>query len=108
MGNEFMAETYGVFCVQVCEFPSFTATETQPTVAMYWILILLISCAGLDSLDSLKLGHNKLKEVPAKVFSHLTLLNTLELDGNHITHIDPEAFVGLEGMYYQISQSSVG
>jgi Leucine Rich Repeat. len=69
---------------------------------MCCILIPLISCAGLDSLDSLNLGHNQLKVVPAKVFSHLTLLNSLELDGNHITHIDPEAFVGLEGMYYQV------
>ena len=75
---------------------------------MCWTLSPLISCAGLDSLDSLILGHNQLKEVPARVFSHLTLLNSLELDGNHITYIDPEAFLGLEGLYNQISQSSVG
>ena len=75
---------------------------------MCWTLSPLISCAGLDSLDSLILGHNQLKEVPARVFSHLKLLNSLELDGNHITYIDPEAFLGLEGLYNQIFQSSVG
>ena len=75
---------------------------------MCWSLTPLISCAGLDSLDSLILGHNQLKEVPAKVFSHLARLNSLELDGNHITYIDPEAFLGLEGLYNHISQSSVG
>jgi Leucine-rich repeat (LRR) protein len=69
------------------------------------ILIPLISSAGLDSLDSLILGHNQLKEVPARVFSHLTLLNSLEMDGNHITHIHPEAFLGLEGLYNQVSYS---
>lgn len=52
---------------------------------------------GLRSLDSLGLAHNKLKEVPARVFSHLTLLNSLELDGNSITFVDPEAFYGVEG-----------
>lgn len=46
------------------------------------------------------LAHNQLKYVPAKVFSHVTLLNSLELDGNHITHIDNEAFAGLEGEFY--------
>ena len=75
---------------------------------MCWTLSPLTSCAGLDTLDSLILGHNYLKEVPARVFSHLTLLNSLELDGNHITYIDPEAFLGLEGLYNQISLSSVG
>lgn len=53
--------------------------------------------SGLKNLDSLGLAHNKLKEVPAKVFSHLTLLNSLELEGNNIVYIDPEAFSGLEG-----------
>jgi len=75
---------------------------------MCWTLIPLIPCAGLDSLDSLILGHNQLREVPARVFSHLILLNSLELDGNHITYIDPKAFLGLEGSYNQIPQSSVG
>jgi len=75
---------------------------------MCWTLIPLISCAGLDSLDSLILGHNRLKEVPARAFSHLALLNSLELDGNHITYIDPEAFLGLEGLYNQTSQSRFG
>jgi Leucine-rich repeat (LRR) protein len=75
---------------------------------MRWTLIPLVSCAGLDSLDSLILGHNQLREVSARVFSHLILLNSLELDGNYITYIDPKAFLGLEGMYNHISQSSVG
>lgn len=52
---------------------------------------------GLKSLDSLILAHNQLTEVPARVFSHLTLLNSLELEGNQITIIDPDAFSGLEG-----------
>lgn len=53
--------------------------------------------AGLKNLDSLGLAHNKLKEINARVFSHLTLLNSLELDGNRITYIDQDAFSGLEG-----------
>lgn len=48
-------------------------------------------------MDSLGLAHNQLREVPARVFSHLTQLNSLELDGNRITHVDPDAFIGLEG-----------
>lgn len=51
----------------------------------------------MESLDSLGLAHNKLTAVPAKVFSHLRLLNSLELEGNNIVYIDPEAFSGLEG-----------
>lgn len=43
------------------------------------------------------MAHNQLREVPARVFSHLTQLNSLELDGNQITHVDPDAFIGLEG-----------
>jgi Leucine-rich repeat (LRR) protein len=74
---------------------------------MCWNLIPLISCAGLDSLDTLILGHNQLREVPARVFSHLILLSSLELEGNHITYIDPEAFLGLEGSYNHICQCSV-
>lgn len=27
----------------------------------------------------------------------MTQLNSLELDGNQITHVDPNAFIGLEG-----------
>lgn len=51
------------------------------------------------------LAHNQLKYIPGKVFSNLTLLNSLEIDGNHMTHIDPEAFVGLEGkIFYLKSQ----
>lgn len=53
--------------------------------------------AGLHNLDSLGLAHNHLREVPARVFSHLSQLNSLELDGNQIAHIDADAFVGLEG-----------
>lgn len=52
---------------------------------------------GLKNLDSLILAHNQLAEVPANVFSHLTLLNSLELEGNQITHVDKDAFSGLEG-----------
>lgn len=53
--------------------------------------------SGLKALDSLGLAHNHLREVPGRVFSHLTQLNSLELDGNQITHVDPNAFIGLEG-----------
>lgn len=35
--------------------------------------------------------------VPANVFAHLNLLNSLELEGNKIVTIDKEAFNGLEG-----------
>ncbi|XP_073972198.1 uncharacterized protein isoform X2 [Rhodnius prolixus] len=52
--------------------------------------------AGLVHLDSLGLAHNHLKMVPARAFSNLKLLNSLELDGNGISYIDPDAFVGLE------------
>lgn len=48
-------------------------------------------------MDSLGLAHNKLKQIPARVFSHLSQLNSLELEGNNIIYIDPEAFYGLEG-----------
>nr|CAD7196336.1 unnamed protein product [Timema douglasi] len=54
-------------------------------------------CQCLRNLDSLSLAHNHLKEVPARVFSHLTILNSLELEGNAIIHVDQFAFVGLEG-----------
>jgi len=43
------------------------------------------------------LAHNYIKHIPAKVFRHLPLLNSLELDGNQISSIDEEAFFGLEG-----------
>lgn len=61
------------------------------------LCFVLIFFAGLTSLDSLGLAHNKLKEIPARVFSHLSQLNSLELEGNNIIYIDPEAFYGLEG-----------
>lgn len=56
-----------------------------------------INLSGLRSLDSLGLAHNQLREVPAQVFSHLTFLNSLELEGNLIQRIDEKAFAGLEG-----------
>lgn len=52
---------------------------------------------GLRNLDSLGLAHNQLREVPSQVFSHLTFLNSLELEGNVIQRIDEKAFAGLEG-----------
>lgn len=52
---------------------------------------------GLRSLDVLVLAHNQLREVPARVFGHLKLLTSLELEGNKISHIDIDAFSGLEG-----------
>lgn len=55
------------------------------------------SMAGLSNLDALILAHNQLTEVPARVFSHLILLNSLELEGNSISYIDKDAFEGLEG-----------
>ena len=60
---------------------------------------LLFSNSGLRNLDSLILAHNKLTKVPANVFSHLTLLNSLELEGNNIAYIDVNAFAGLEGSH---------
>lgn len=54
---------------------------------------------GLNNLESLVLSHNSLREVPSRVFSHLTQLNSLELDGNAISHVDPDAFIGLEGKF---------
>lgn len=63
-------------------------------------MYIFFSCLGLKSLDSLVLAHNQIREVPARVFSHLTLLNSLELDGNQITHVDPDAFIGLEGKIF--------
>lgn len=53
--------------------------------------------SGLKNLDSLILAHNQLSKVPANVFRHLPLLNSLELEGNQITYIDKDAFAGLEG-----------
>lgn len=54
---------------------------------------------GLEGLDGLILAHNRIKEIPSNVFHHLSSLTTLELEGNAITHLDPEAFMGLEGSY---------
>lgn len=64
-------------------------------------VILLPRFTGLTSLDSLGLAHNKLKQIPARVFSHLSQLNSLELEGNNINYIHPEAFYGLEGKKYK-------
>lgn len=55
---------------------------------------------GLKNLDSLILAHNQLSKVPANVFSHLVLLNSLELEGNQITYVDKDAFAGLEGKLF--------
>lgn len=51
----------------------------------------------MESLDSLILAHNMITTVPANVFSHLSILNSLELEGNKIEIIDKDAFKGLEG-----------
>lgn len=72
---------------------------------------------GLKNLDSLILAHNQLSKVPANVFSHLVLLNSLELEGNQITYVDKDAFAGLEGKLFthiytyahnQVNFTSVG
>lgn len=52
------------------------------------------------------LAHNYIKQIPAKVFRHLPLLNSLELDGNQISHIDEEAFIGLEGKNFVFQSGS--
>lgn len=65
---------------------------------------------GLRNLDSLVLAHNQLSKVPANVFSHLTLLNSLELEGNQINYVDKDAFAGLEGrpQFVDAEQFGVG
>lgn len=67
-------------------------------------IIKLSNFTGLRNLDSLGLAHNQLKEVPANVFSHISLLNSLELDGNQIVRIDENAFAGLEGKHIALSR----
>lgn len=57
---------------------------------------------GLKNLDSLILAHNQLTSVPANVFRHLTLLSSLELEGNNIAYVDKDAFAGLEGTKFII------
>lgn len=52
---------------------------------------------GMKNLDSLILAHNQLTSVPTNVFRHLTLLSSLELEGNNIAYVDKDAFAGLEG-----------
>lgn len=66
-------------------------------------LVRLHETEGLKNLDSLILAHNQLSKVPANVFSHLTLLNSLELEGNQITYVDKDAFAGLEGKFLRNS-----
>lgn len=66
------------------------------------------SILGLRSLDVLVLAHNQLREVPARVFGHLKLLTSLELEGNKISHIDIDAFSGLEGMLKKRGRSGRG
>lgn len=58
-------------------------------------------------MDSLVLAHNQLSKVPANVFSHLTLLNSLELEGNQIFYVDKDAFSGLEGKPFYIHRFGV-
>lgn len=53
----------------------------------------------MKNLDSLILAHNQLSKVPANVFRHLNLLNSLELEGNQIAYVDKDAFAGLEGIF---------
>lgn len=65
-------------------------------ILLIWSIIYF---SGLQNLDSLGLAHNQLREIPARVFSHLKFLNSLELDGNAIINIDPMAFYGLEGKF---------
>lgn len=71
--------------------------ESPLSVKYFYILKIFQSNLGLRNLDSLILAHNQLSEVPANVFRHLTLLNSLELEGNQISVIDKDAFAGLEG-----------
>jgi Leucine-rich repeat (LRR) protein len=61
------------------------------------IYICVNNVSGLTNLDSLGLAHNELRLIPARAFSDLEQLNSLEIDGNLISHLDPDAFVGLEG-----------
>lgn len=75
------------------------ARNRQSTKSYENLTLFSFIVSGLKNLDSLGLAHNKLREVPSRVFSHLTLLNSLELDGNNIDTISPEAFAGLEGKY---------
>lgn len=65
--------------------------------SLIYLKIIFVFFEGLGSLDSLGLAHNQLREFPAQVFSHLTFLNSLELEGNLIQRIDEKAFAGLEG-----------
>lgn len=67
---------------------------------MLIFIILFKNWTGLKNLDSLILAHNQLSKVPANVFSHLPLLNSLELEGNQITYVDKDAFAGLEGKLF--------
>lgn len=69
------------------------------------ILSLRDIISGLKNLDMLILAHNQLKYVPARVFSNLSQLNSLELDGNHIIGVDDEAFYGLEGELFEFIRS---
>lgn len=63
------------------------------------VIFVYLYSTGLKNLDSLILAHNQLTKVPANVFSHLTLLNSLELEGNQISYVDKDAFAGLEGKF---------
>ncbi|CAG9782351.1 unnamed protein product [Diatraea saccharalis] len=49
--------------------------------------------AGLTRLHDLVLARNKLRRLPARAFTHTPALQLLNLEENHIEHIDMEAFV---------------
>lgn len=51
------------------------------------------SWKGLEnSLQTLILADNSLSNLPPNAFSMLPKLTTLDLHGNHLTHIDPSVF----------------
>lgn len=51
---------------------------------------------GMENLEMLDLGQNKLNELPERVFEHLTSLRNLDLSSNQIKHISEESFQGME------------
>lgn len=72
-------------------------------ILVHFVICIYFFFLGLENLDSLILAHNMITEVPANVFSHLGLLNSLELEGNKIYTIDKDAFKGLEGKQCQVT-----
>ena len=55
--------------------------------------------AAGGSLDVLNLGMNLLNELEEKSFSNLKALNSLDLEGNYISRIHPNAFEGIQGKF---------